>query len=96
MADGVGRAEARAIKLLVSRGYSVIEPQARPAAKMLDQCEYPNRQGLPGECCTSSASRNRKTIHGSMWLCSVHIGAPESDIFDERINADERSAADGG
>jgi hypothetical protein len=57
-------------------------------AKHLDQCEYPDRQGEPGDCCTNSASRRRKTRHGWLWLCGEHFGRPVAELFDDRERLD--------
>lgn len=83
---------AKAAKLLRSRGWTCIEPTPTPRYyPMLDQCEYPDRRGAPGDCCINSTRRSRKTKFGTMWLCSDHFAAPLSELFDERLNADGQS-----
>ena len=70
------RSIQRAAALLRQAGWSTLPPAPRPPADMRDQCEYPDRHGEPGDCCTNLTGRNRKTRHGTMWLCSDHFDAP--------------------
>ncbi len=86
------RAEANALKLLRAKGYCVTLPHKLTASKQRDQCEYPDRQGTPGDTCFREAARNRKTSQGTMWLCADHMSAPESELFDERPMPDPMRA----
>lgn len=54
-----------------------------------NQCEYPDRQGAPGDTCTRYITSNRRTSHGTLWLCSEHFDRPVAELFDDRQPADD-------
>lgn len=77
---------ANARRVLQSAGWTVTPPAPVIARPMLDQCEYPDLRGEPGDTCTHSTGRLRKTRHGTLWLCDDHFAAPIAELFDERLN----------
>lgn len=79
---------ANARRVLQAAGWTVIPPVQVRKSVMLDQCEYPDRLGDPGDTCTHSAARQRMTRHGSMWLCGDHFDAPLKELFDERVQGE--------
>ncbi len=85
MSDPVPTTTIRRARATLERSGWIVLPPAPPAPMMADQCEYPDRRGAPGECCTNLTRRSRKTSHGWMWLCAEHISQPESRLFDERL-----------
>lgn len=54
-----------------------------------NQCEYPDRQDAPGDTCTRYITRNRRTSHGTLWLCVEHFDRPVAELFDDRQPADD-------
>lgn len=79
------RSIQRAASLLRAQGYTVLPPASPRKSATLDQCEYPDRLGEPGDCCTNFARRKRHTRYGWLWLCANHIAAPEAELFDDRL-----------
>lgn len=75
----------RAAAVLRQAGWTALPPAPLRSSDMRDQCEYPDRHGSPGDCCTNLTGRKRATRHGAMWLCDAHFHAPETMLFDERL-----------
>lgn len=82
--EPTARRIANARRLLQSAGWTVTPPTPVSRPILLDQCEYPDRRGAPGDCCTNLTRRNRKTRFGTMFLCDDHFAAPLTELFDER------------
>lgn len=82
------RSVQRAAATLRRAGWAVIPPQPRQSTPTLrDQCEFPDMMGAPGDCCTRMDTRNRKTPHGTLWLCTHHFDRPLAELFDLRCEA---------
>ena len=77
-------------KLTLTRaGYIVWPPPVMVRPQPLeDQCEYPDRLGAPGDCCTETTRRVRRTRFGTLFLCDGHFRAPLKTLFDERVQPD--------
>lgn len=73
-----------AANVLRRAGWVVIEPKLRRPTKLLDQCEFPDLRGDPGDTCTNSAAEKRQTRWGFLWLCPDHMDRPAKELFERR------------
>lgn len=77
---------ANAKRTLQAAGWTVLPPSPPRRGPTLDQCQYPDLRGEPGDTCTHSTSRSRTTKHGWLWLFPYHYDAPLSELFDKRVS----------